>query len=54
MLLQLYPKVHRRYSSLPVLGPVVEKFGAYESTPERLRTITALDIEAVVRRAGGR
>jgi site-specific recombinase XerD len=26
----------------------------YESTPERLRTITALDIEAFVRRAGGR
>jgi integrase/recombinase XerD len=29
MLLQLYPKVHRRYSSLPVLGPIVEKFGAW-------------------------
>jgi hypothetical protein len=29
MLHQLYPKVHRRYSSLSVLGPVVEKFGAW-------------------------
>src|ERR1700757_2183824 len=29
MLLQLYPRVHRRYSSLPVLGPIVEDFGAW-------------------------
>jgi integrase/recombinase XerD len=29
MLLQLYPRVHRRYSSLPVLGPIVESFGAW-------------------------
>src|SRR5688500_9176442 len=29
MLLQLYPKVHRRYSALPVLGPMVEAFGAW-------------------------
>jgi|SRR5580704_11065002 hypothetical protein len=29
MLLQLYPKVHRRYSSLPVFGPIVESFGAW-------------------------
>jgi hypothetical protein len=29
MLLQLYPKVHRRYSSLPVFGPIVENFGAW-------------------------
>src|SRR5689334_13811909 len=29
MLLQLYPRVHRRYSSLPVFGPIVEDFGAW-------------------------
>ncbi len=29
MLLQLYPRVHRRYSSLPVFGPFVENFGAW-------------------------
>jgi hypothetical protein len=23
MLLKLYPKVHRRYTSLPILGPVL-------------------------------
>ncbi len=29
MLLQLYPRVHRRYSSLPVFGPIVENFGTW-------------------------
>src|SRR6476469_826696 len=29
MLLQLYPRVHRRYSSLPVFSPIVENFGAW-------------------------
>src|SRR5580700_3178555 len=29
MLLQLYPRVHRRYSSLSVFGPIVENFGAW-------------------------
>jgi integrase/recombinase XerD len=29
MLLQLYPRVHRRYSSLPVFGPIVENFGSW-------------------------
>ena len=29
MLLQLYPRVHRRYSSLPVFGPIVESLGAW-------------------------
>jgi integrase/recombinase XerD len=29
MLLQLYPRVHRRFSSLPVFGPVVENFGTW-------------------------
>ena len=29
MLLQLYPRLHRRYSSLPVFGPIVEDFGAW-------------------------
>jgi len=29
MLLQLYPRVHHRYSSLPVFGPIVENFGAW-------------------------
>ena len=29
MLLQLYPRVYRRYSSLPVFGPIVENFGAW-------------------------
>ena len=28
MLLQLYPRVHRRYSSLSVLSPIVENFGS--------------------------
>jgi hypothetical protein len=27
MLLKLYPRVHRRYTSLPVLGPVLNGFG---------------------------
>ena len=26
MLLKLYPKVHRRYTSLPILGPVLDAF----------------------------
>jgi len=25
MLLKLYPKVHRRYTSLPVLGPIPQR-----------------------------
>jgi hypothetical protein len=29
MLLQLCPRVHRRYSSLPVFGLIVENFGAW-------------------------
>jgi len=29
MLLQLYPRVYRRYLSLPVFGPIVENFGAW-------------------------
>lgn len=29
MLLQLYPRVHRRYLSLPVFGPIVESFGTW-------------------------
>jgi hypothetical protein len=29
MLHQLYPKVHRRYTSLPVLGPILDGFGAW-------------------------
>src|SRR5262249_48378157 len=29
MLLQLYPRVHRLFSSLPVFGPVVENFGTW-------------------------
>jgi len=29
MLLQLYPQVHRRHSSLPVFGPIIEDFGAW-------------------------
>ena len=29
MLLQLYPRVHRRYSSLSVFGPIVQNFGIW-------------------------
>ena len=29
MLLKLYPKVHRRYTSLPILGPVLDAFGTW-------------------------
>jgi len=29
MLLKLYPRVHRRYTLLPVLGPVLEGFGTW-------------------------
>src|SRR5437773_7724174 len=29
MLLKLYPRVHRRYTSLPVLGPVLNGFGTW-------------------------
>jgi integrase/recombinase XerD len=29
MLLKLYPRVHRRYSSLPVLGTIAEGFGTW-------------------------
>jgi hypothetical protein len=29
MLLQLYPRDHRRYLSLPVFGPIVENFGTW-------------------------
>jgi hypothetical protein len=29
MLLKLYPRVHRRYTSLPVLGPILEGFGTW-------------------------
>jgi hypothetical protein len=29
MLLKLYPRVHRRYTSLPILGPILDGFGAW-------------------------
>jgi hypothetical protein len=29
MLLKLYPRVHRRYTLLPVLGPILEGFGTW-------------------------
>ena len=29
MLLKLYPKVHRRYTSLPILGPIFDGFGTW-------------------------
>jgi hypothetical protein len=29
MLHQLYPRVHRRYTSLPVLGPILDGFGTW-------------------------
>jgi hypothetical protein len=29
MLLKLYPKVHRRYTSLPILGPILDAFGTW-------------------------
>lgn len=29
MLLQLYPRVHRRYTSLPILGPVLDGYGTW-------------------------
>jgi hypothetical protein len=29
MLLKLYPRVHRRYTSLPVLGPILDGFGTW-------------------------
>jgi hypothetical protein len=29
MLLELYPKVHRRYTSLPILGPILDGFGTW-------------------------
>jgi hypothetical protein len=27
MLLKLYPRVHRRYTSLPILGPILDGSG---------------------------
>jgi hypothetical protein len=29
MLLMLYPRVHRRYTSLPILGPILDGFGTW-------------------------
>jgi hypothetical protein len=29
MLLKLYPKVHRRYTALPILGPILDGFGTW-------------------------
>jgi hypothetical protein len=29
MLLKLYPKVHRRYTSLPILGPTLDEFATW-------------------------
>ena len=29
MLLELYPRVHRRYMSLPILGPTLEGYGTW-------------------------
>jgi site-specific recombinase XerD len=29
MLLKLYPKVHRRYTSLPIFGPILDQFGTW-------------------------
>jgi len=29
MLLKLYPTVHRRYTSLPILGPILDGFGTW-------------------------
>ena len=29
MLVELFPRVHRRYTSLPILGPVLDGYGAW-------------------------
>ena len=29
MLLELYPRVHRRYTSLPIIGPTLEGYGTW-------------------------
>ena len=29
MLLDLYPKLHRRYTSLPIIGPILDGYGTW-------------------------
>src|SRR6266705_4572390 len=29
MLLELYPRMHRRYTSLPIIGPTLDGYGAW-------------------------
>ena len=29
MLVDLYPRVHRRYTSLPILGPILDGYGTW-------------------------
>jgi integrase len=46
MLLKLYPKVHRRYTSLPILGPLLDGFGTW-----LLKQIVSLTLDDVEWRA---
>ena len=29
MLIDLYPRVHRRYTSLPIIGPILDRYGTW-------------------------
>jgi site-specific recombinase XerD len=60
MLVELFPRVHQRYTSLPVLGPTMEGFGAfllrrgYPVGPVRRHLRTAREVDARLRRRGTR
>lgn len=60
MLAELYPRKHRRFSSLPLLGSHLEKFVAwlrsqgYPRLPIRLRVRAAKQLDALLRRHGVR
>jgi site-specific recombinase XerD len=60
MLVDLYPRRHARFSSLPLLGPLVEDFvvwlhaGGYTQRPIRLRVRAIQRVDARLRRRGVR
>jgi len=60
MLAELFPRVHQRYSSLPVLGPTMEGFASflvgrgYPVGPVRRHLRTAREVDARLQRRGCR
>src|SRR5216117_742676 len=58
MLTELFPRLHRRFSSLPLLGPVVDGFAAwlfqqgYPRDPARCHVRSSRPLDRALRRRG--